>query len=120
MVRGPNNPRGINQHTGDRQPVPLRLPKSLVEEIDNWIGTAGGTRTGFIETACRDALDDQFTQSIRAVEPKSGLPEVVKDAIATTLDLKQSALRAEQKKKKPNQDLIGQWQREIDELEAFL
>lgn len=125
MVRLPNNPLGINQHVGDRKPIALRLPVGLLEEIDNECGVMGGTRTQFIEEACRAALHpEKLVQQVKARQaepaPIAISPELLKEAVTTLLSLKEAALAREQKLKKPDQELIRQWQAKIDELDGFL
>lgn len=115
MVRAANNPEGKNQYAGDRRPVPLKLPQSLVDQIDDAVGVGGGTRTGFIESACRWALDDSPKSSAIALDPS-----LLIESLTTSLSLKRSALREELKKKKPNQGQVEQWKSEIDQLESFI
>lgn len=119
MVRSPNNPLGINQHAGDRKQVPLKLPVNLLEEIDNEVAVCGGTRTGFIESACRAALHPESVEQARPT-PIAINPKLLKEAISTLASLKQTSLTREKKQKKPDQKLIEQWQQEIEELLLIL
>ncbi len=126
MVRSPNNPLGINQHVGDRKPIALRLPVGLLEEIDNECGVMGGSRTQFIESACRAALHpEKLVEQVRAKQsaepaPIAISPELLKEAVTTLLSLKEAALARELKLKKPDQESIRRWQQKIDELDGFL
>jgi hypothetical protein len=115
MVRGANNPKGVNQYAGDRRQVPLKLPQALIEQIDDAVGTGGGTRTGFIESACRYALEDSPKSQAIALDPS-----LLIESLTTSLTLKKSALREELKKKKPNPSQVEQWKSEIDQLENFI
>lgn len=77
----------------------------------------------FIESAVKAALDSSEVQGDNAAETvtsTSELSPLVLDAINDSLEKKRIAIARERKLKKPDQNLIEQWEAEIEELERFL
>lgn len=70
---------------------------------------------------CDELLDYYYSpDSEEGRREKSGFPPVVRDAIATSVELKKAAIAREKKARKPDSDAIATWELQIEELEKFL
>lgn len=68
---------------------------------------------------CDTVVATYFEEQDRETE-NPALNPLVQEAIKLAIATKEAAIRKEQKKKPPNQSLIEEWQREIEELESAL
>lgn len=88
----------------------IRLPQS---HMDSLMEMPSNERNRLVRGAIAEILGQDFHEpSIR--DPL--LLDAVRDAIAN----KQAALAREQKKKRPNQEMVWAWQEEIEKLAGYL
>lgn len=59
-------------------------------------------------------LNEGQPQKVKELSP------VLRDAIATSIQLKEAAISREKKAKRPDEEAIAKWQAEIEELETLL
>lgn len=128
----------ISTHSEPRgEAIALRLPISLdqrIREAAGWTPVEGNDQDSklrkqynnsklkkWVESALNSALENDG-ETLAKVEPEvtAELSPVVLDAIADSLGKKRIAIARERKLKKPDQNLIEQWEAEIEELERFL
>lgn len=86
----------------------------VIEAIKTDIEQTGITKTEWLDAAVEAKLGR--TES----SENQGLPDPVRDAIATAIGLKTVAISRERKNKIPDEKAIAQWEAEIEELENYL
>jgi len=99
----------------------------VIEAVKSDIEQRGITKTEWLDMAVESMLS--IEESTESGEKSAGLPEIareaishglVRDAIATAIQLKEAAISREKKAKRPDEGAIAKWQSEIEELEALL
>lgn len=90
----------------------------VIEAIKTDIEQRQISKTEWLDMAVESMLGGQTPEETS--ERSAGLPEVAREAIATSIQLKDAAIRREKKAKTPDKEAIAQWQAEIEELEALL
>jgi hypothetical protein len=106
----------------------FKVSKELYPRVKAEIEERGISKQQFVDglLACYydddegEAIEGDFVQNEGQREVKSELSPLVRDAIATSIEIKQAALRSEKKSKRPNQGLIEKWESQIEELENLL
>lgn len=75
---------------------------------------------------CDELLDSYYSDEVelekteQPVATVAELPESVRDAIATSIQLKEAAISREKKSRRPDEGAIAQWEVQIQELEQYL
>lgn len=79
------------------------------------------TPTQWMDWAVEQVLseDDSVLQEGQREEVRE-LSPVLRDAIATSIELKKAAIAREKKSKRPDEEAIARWEAQIQELEAWL
>lgn len=90
-----------------KKQLQIRLPQSIQNKLDQM---TSDERNQLVRSAIATALFGQKSQDSPLIE----------EAITFFLENKRAAIARERKLKLPNQKLIEQWQKEIEELEVIL
>jgi hypothetical protein len=97
-----------------KKQLQVRLPESIQQRLDQM---PTDTRNNLVRGAIASALAGEVGDS----EPRSEeLNPLVRDAIATSIEIKQAAMRAEMKNKRRDVALVEKWKSEIEQLERLL
>lgn len=129
--RNPSKHRRENQWTKGTAEViresevfAFKVSKELYPRVKAEIEERGISKQAFVDDllACYYGEDEGDTEgdSLENEGQRLELSPVLRDAIETSIEIKQAALRAEKKSKRPNQGLIEKWESQIEELEKLL
>jgi hypothetical protein len=134
-VKGQRNPSkhkringwlaGTQEVVRDPQTIAFRPKKGMGDRILADMEAKGLNKQQWCDEVVAAYLgepqaDDDFAQKDVQPEETSITNPLIQDAISQAITTKQAAIRAEQKKKRPDQKLIETWEKEIEELEELV
>jgi hypothetical protein len=90
---------------------------SVIDLIKQDIEQRQVTKTEWLDMAVESFLGGGEGEKAEETELDNPL---VQDAIATSIELKRTAISREKKAKRPDEEAIARWQSQIEELEAWL
>lgn len=102
----------------------FKVSKELYPRVKAEIEERGISKQAFVDDllACYYGEDEGDTEgdSLENEGQRLELSPVLRDAIATSIQLKETAISREKKAKRPDEDAIARWQAEVEELENLL
>lgn len=129
-VKGQKNPskhkRGNQWTTGQAETIrepevfAFKVSKDLYPRVKQEIEEKGLSKQAFVDGLLAYYYSDEPEQPEIFIESKGEISALVRDAIATSIELKKAAISREKKAKRPDEEAIARWQAEVNELEAML